>query len=155
MIREAEEKDLERIRELRKEVHALHVKGEPQVFNPEFSEGLVKLANKFVKDNDKQLLVYEEDGKICGYAMIEFVEKEESIYRKYTKYLEVGELGVDSNCRSKGIGKKLMSHIENIAKQKQVDEIQLNMWEFNQRALNFYERSGYETFRRYLRLRIK
>ena len=40
------------------------------------------------------------------------------------------------------------------AKEKGLHRIELNMWEFNQGALAFYEATGFVTFRRYMEMFI-
>ena len=44
--------------------------------------------------------------------------------------------------------------IVRFAKEKGFSRIELNMWEFNQDALAFYEAAGFKTFRRYMEMMI-
>ncbi|MBQ8030721.1 MAG: hypothetical protein IJ260_04225 [Butyrivibrio sp.] len=44
--------------------------------------------------------------------------------------------------------------IVRFAKEKGFSRIELNMWEFNQNALAFYEAAGFKTFRRYMEMMI-
>ena len=43
MIRFAEEKDLERVNELRKQVNDVHVNGRPDIFKPGFNASILKI----------------------------------------------------------------------------------------------------------------
>ena len=114
MIRLGTEKDITRVNELRKQVNDLHVSGEPSVFKPGFCQEMQDYLGEFVNSEDKLLLVYEEDGEIYGYAMVEEISKPETPYRYELHYLEVGELGVDEDKKGKGYGKMLMQEIEKI-----------------------------------------
>ena len=44
----------------------------------------------------------------------------------------------------------MIAFIKADAKEKGYDRIELNMWEFNESALRFYESVGFKTYRRYL-----
>ncbi len=154
MIRNGTMQDFEQVNILRKQVNDLHVQGQPDIFKPGFCQEMQEYLKQFIDSQDKQLLVYEQDGKICGYAMLEFVTKPETPYRYALEYIEVGELGVSQDCQKQGIGKKLMQHIRQIAQQKNIKKIELDMWSFNDNALKFYEKLGFNTYRRHMNIKL-
>ena len=153
MIRIGNEKDFDSVNVLRKEVNDLHVMGEPKIFKG-FTKPMQEYLKEYFIDPNKVLLVYEENGIIYGYAMLEIVEKPERPHAFKSKFLHIEELGVAKNFRGKGIGKQLMEKIREIAKEKALAEIQLDAWAFNQSALAFYDKAGFETYRKYLRLKV-
>ena len=153
MVRLGTTKDIEQTNIIRKQVNELHVLGEPTVFKG-FSKELEEHIKNFVNDKTKSFLVYEKDDKILAYAMLEFVTKPETSYRYEQKYLEVQELGTLEGFKGKGYGKLVMQKVEEIAKQNNFNQIQLNMWTFNDKVLNFYEKIGFENYRKYLRKNI-
>ena len=67
----------------------------------------------------------------------------------------IDELGVDAACRRRGIASALVAFCRREARRKGYDRIELNMWEFNESALRFYEAIGFRTFRRYLELDLQ
>ena len=69
-------------------------------------------------------------------------------------FLDVDEFCVDRDCRRQGIASKLIAFIKNHAKERGFSRIELNMWEFNQDALAFYEAVGFETYRRYMEMKV-
>lgn len=154
MIRQATQDDIEKINILRKQVNDLHIKGEPNIFKPGFSVEMQEYAKQFVGSDQKILLVCEDEKIIRGYAMVSFVIKPETPYRYELKFAEIEEIGVDQNCQNKGYGKQLMNSIINLAKQKGFFQIELNMFTFNQNADKFYEKMGFETYRKHLRLNL-
>ena len=153
MVRLGTIKDIEQTNIIRKQVNDLHVLGEPTVFKG-FSKELEEHIKNFVNDKTRSFLVYEENNKILAYAMIEFVVKPETSYRYEQKYLEVQELGTLEGFKGKGYGKLVMQKVEEIAKQNNFNQIQLNMWTFNDKVLKFYEKIGFENYRKYLRKNI-
>lgn len=153
MIRQATQHDIAKINQLRKQVNDLHIQGEPQIFKPGFSVEMQQYVLQFLDNDQKVLLVCEQDNAVVGYAMVSFVVKPETPYRYELKFAEIEEIGVDQNCQNKGCGKQLMQEIINISKQKGFLEIQLNMFTFNKSAEIFYEKMGFETYRKHLRLK--
>jgi len=49
---------------------------------------------------------------------------------------------VSKNYQRKGIGTKLYEHLYNELKNKDIDSIELCVWEFNKEAVKFYESLG-------------
>ena len=154
MIRLGHKDDIAVVNNIRQEVHKLHAMGESDIFKPEFSRELSEYVYEYIDSDSQWLYVYEEDGNVLGYAMIKVIIKEDSPYRYESKYLEVSELGVTEGTRSRGIGTKLMQKVSDVAKDLGVDMVELNMWEFNDKALKFYEKCGFETYRRHMRVKI-
>ncbi len=71
---------------------------------------------------------------------------------KERDFLDVDEFCVDKEFRRQGIASELMSFIKTYAREQGFHRIELNMWEFNQGALAFYEAAGFETYRRYMEM---
>ena len=153
MIRYATLADIEKINILRKQVNDLHIQGEPQIFKLGFSVEMQQYVLQFLDNDQKVLLVCEQDNIVVGYAMVSFVVKPETPYRYELRFAEIEEIGVDKNCQSQGCGKQLMNEIIKISKQKGFLQIELNMFTFNKSAETFYEKLGFETYRKHLRLR--
>lgn len=152
IICEATMDDKNEMNVIRKQVNDLHVAGESKIFKPGFNENMASFCETFIKNEQgKKALVAKENGKVVGYALLEFVFKEETDYRFTQRFLEVGEFGVLEGNKKKGIGRKLVERIRLIAKENGYDEIRLDMWSFNEGALKFYEAVGFETYRRHMR----
>ena len=96
----------------------------------------------------------EQEGIVCGFACVELMTKPASITCKERDYYAVHEFGVDENLRRSGVGKALIAFIKEDAKEKGFDRIELNMWEFNEGALRFYESVGFKTYRRYMEFEL-
>lgn len=54
----------------------------------------------------------------------------------------------------RGIGRALFMFMQEDAKARGFTRIELNMWEFNEGALAFYEALGFTTYRRYMELNV-
>lgn len=150
MIRLAEKSDLPRINELRRQVHELHAGGRPDIFQSQFNAELADHIYDIYANEKSEIIVAEIDGKICGFAVVEFIEKPESPYSLARSFLRVVEFGVDKSCRRQGIGTQLFDYIKSFAAEKNLDTVELDVWEFNESALKFYESVGFKTYRRYM-----
>ena len=153
-IRFAKEDELERINVLRKQVNDLHVEGKPDVFKPGFNEELQNYVYYIFKDPEQKIVVADKDGEICGFAILHHIYKPENPFMKVRDFLDIDEFCVDEKHRREGIATAMVEFIKNFAKEQGYHRLELNMWEFNQDALAFYEAAGFETFRRYMEMFI-
>ncbi|MFZ4844523.1 GNAT family N-acetyltransferase [Enterococcus casseliflavus] len=76
--------------------------------------------------------VYESEGVVLG-RIVGFI---------HWDYLQIELFYVSDNTQGKGIGTKLLNHVESIAKQQEISYIFLETMSFN--APKFYEKNGYE-----------
>ncbi len=152
IIRFAKENELERVNELRKQVNDLHVAGKPDVFKPGFGPELRDFINVIWNDPTENIVVADDDGIICGFAVINHINKPENPFMKERDFLDIDEFCVDEEHRRKGVATAMIEFIKSFAKENGFHRIELNMWEFNQGALAFYEAAGFETFRRYMEM---
>lgn len=152
MVRFARQEDLERVNELRKEVNELHVSGRPDIFKRGFGEEIKNYIYDIWNAENKDILVAESDGIICGFACVQYVDRPENPYMKERKFYDIDEFGVDAKFRRQGVATELVEFAKADAKSKGFEKIELNMWDFNEDALAFYEAIGFKTYRRYMEL---
>jgi len=153
-VRRARENELERVNELRMQVNALHVAGKPEVFKPGFPEKLRNYIYAIHKDPEQFIAVAVKDGTICGFAVLHHINRPENPFMKERDFLDIDEFCVDEAFRRQGVASEMIAFIREFAKEKGFHRIELNMWEFNQEALAFYEAAGFQTFRRYMEMFI-
>lgn len=150
IVRYAKREELEAVNKIRKQVNEVHVKGRPDIFREDgwqFIEPFV--YTRFDEENSGVVVAVMED-EIVGFAVIQYILKPESPYNKERKYFHIEEFGVDENHRRKGAATAMIDFIKEDAKNRGFHRIELDMWEFNNSALAFYESVGLKTFRRYM-----
>lgn len=152
MIRLAKEDELQRINEIRKQINDVHVDGRPDRFRDGFNEELQSQVYDQYHAPNKDIIVAERDGEICGIACVEYVLKPQSPYSLERKIYVVNEFGVDEAHRRKGVATELIDFIRKDAKEKEFEHIELDVWEFNESARAFYESVGFKVYRRYMEL---
>lgn len=148
MVRFARKEDYEAINALRAPVCALHSNGYPALFKPVFAKDHQERVLKMMEDPEQDVLVAEENGQLLGFAMAEYIKREEtnSIYAVHGAHIV--EIGVDETSQGKGIGTALIQAVKDAAKVRGCRSVQLDVWEFNKSALRFYEKLGFVTLRR-------
>lgn len=134
------------------QVNAIHVVGKPDVFKPGFSEELRNYIYEIWNDREKDIVVAENDGMICGFAVLHHINRPENPFMKERDFLDIDEFCVDKEFRRQGIALAMIAYIREFAMKKGFHRIELNMWEFNEEALAFYEAAGFRTFRRYMEM---
>ena len=94
------------------------------------------------------------NGVVCGFAgTASYSQTGKPVYAE-RDFMDVDEFCVDKEDRRQGIATKMMSFIRNYTKEKGIKRLELNMWEFNQDALAFYEAVGFKTYRRYMEMKV-
>ena len=148
MVRFARKEDYEAINALRAPVCALHSNGYPALFKPVFAKDHQERVLKMMEDPEQDVLVAEENGQLLGFAMVEYIKREEtnSIYAVHEAHIV--EIGADETSQGKGIGTALIQAVKDAAKVRGCRSVQLDVWEFNKGALRFYEKLGFVTLRR-------
>ena len=151
-VRFARDDDLARVNELRKQVNDLHVAGKPEVFKPGFGAELRDYIHAIRADPNKEILVAEIGGSICGFAVLNHIVRPENPFMYERNYLDIDEFGVDESFRRQGAAGAMIRFIRDWAKERGFRRLELNMWEFNRGALAFYEAAGFRTYRRYMEM---
>lgn len=153
-IRLATQADLPRVNELRAQVSELHAAGRPDVFKPGFPPFLADFIHEIFADESKHILVAEQEGRIVAFACLAEIDMPERPHKPARRFLEVDEFGVDEICRRQGNGRAFFTGIAAFARERGYERIELNMWEFNEGALKFYESIGFSTYLRYMEYTI-
>ena len=142
MIRLAENRDLKAVNELRRQVNDLHVQGRPDIFKPGFCKELEDHAEWYLSSENNDIFVDEQDGRITGMIMVDYISKPESPYGFAREFCHIAEICVDKEYRRKGIAHRLMEHVREEAAKRGLNRIELDVWGFND-AIGFYEAEGF------------
>lgn len=141
MIRKIVEKDYEELKKLVYQVHELHFRNRPDIYN-DVNPLPLEYFNEILNDKAALNYVYVENNKICGLLMaIKKCDRAIPILKQRTIYY-IEDIVVDKECRRKGIGKKLYNYLKEQASKENIDAIELNVWSFNESAIKFYESLG-------------
>ena len=141
IIRKAETSDFQGVHKLIMQVHKLHVNERSDIYKDidpmNFDEFKIELSN-----SNNIYLVAEFKSEIVGICFSQIKELSNNKIMKDRKILHIENICVDENYQKKGIGKKLYEQMVQIAKEKNIDNIELMVWGFNENAINFYNNLG-------------
>lgn len=155
MIRFAKREELDRVNQIRKQVNDLHSNGRPDICNKDFSKVLQDEIYSLWDSDNCDVLVAIRDHIICGFASVEYIDKPSSPYMNARRYYHIKEFGVDEKFRRQKIATELFEFIKKQAKEREFEKLELDVFEFNEGAVKFYESVGFSTYRRYMEYEYK
>jgi ribosomal protein S18 acetylase RimI-like enzyme len=134
---------------------AFHVQALPGVFcNADGAPRSREFIASMLAEPDAALFVAELDGEIAGLVTAAIRESPAVSILVPRRYGYVDSLIVLESLRRMGIGRLLIERVHQWALERGLDEVELNVWEFNEGAKSLYDSMGYATSRRTLRKRL-
>lgn len=142
-IRQAKLADVDGLVRLLKQISMLHHQGRPDLFKPNSQKFSAEEIEKILSDKDFKVFVAIDD-KDCmlGYCFCKLRSSSHPVLHTYTA-LYIEDFCVDESSRGQGIGKKLFDTALEYGKSQDVYNIELNVWNFNEGAVRFYESLGF------------
>ena len=141
MIRKATHNDIPAITELYREQFR-----EMSKLIPDFiKEGdqSVEFLEKTMSNDDSDILVYENDGTVVGFILLQAKERPDFDFMLPGKYCYIMDVIVTENSRSKGFGTALMNSAKDWAKEQNCSFINLDVLTTNTNAISLYEKLGF------------
>ena len=133
--------DFNKVNELAKQVHELHVNWRPDLF---FSVDEVISKECFEEMiQAKAIFIAKIQDEIVGYITFNIKEKNNPSMR-YRKQLQIEAICVDKENRGKGIGTALLNYIKEHGKANDCTDIYLTVNEENENAIRVYEKFGFK-----------
>ena len=145
-VREALTDDYIRLRVVFDEAETFHRKALPHIFRkPTELFPPQTLYAALVEGEDSTVLVAEDEGELIGFATIREETAPADPILIPRRFAMVDMLAVRRDRQRAGIGRALMEAAHAWARKQGLREIELNVWEFNRRAIDFYGALGYTT----------
>ncbi|MBQ5838136.1 MAG: GNAT family N-acetyltransferase [Clostridia bacterium] len=148
IIRESKEEDSLSVYNLLRIIADLHKNGRPDMFPDLVSKYTVDEVKERLSKSDNGVFVAEKEGSVVGYVFCDVI-REGTVNTLY-----IDDLCVDPSARKMGIARMLMDKAKEYAKEKNCAYLMLNVWEFNENAVRFYENYGFETRTRHMEIKL-
>ena len=115
--------------------------------HPEYREKMALHDLEEINNNEGICYLALENNKVIGLIMGAIFPYDEYDYLDYKcpKRGEITELIVTSKVRSKGVGQALMNKLEEYFKSMGCEYILVEVFGYNDNAINFYSKDGYHT----------
>lgn len=140
LIRYANREDYEEVERIAEQVQKMHVEWRPDIYTFEKKIFPDEIFEQIIEN--KMLIVATDEEKVVGFLMyvINKVNFDNQVER--TLY-NVNAVAVDEECRGQGIGHKLFDYLKDIAKENNMDAIELQVNAENKAAKAMYEKYGF------------
>ena len=155
-VRVAGREDIDSLCDLYAGFHEFHAEGVPSRLAsladlwPVERAALASRLRELISVSEAAVFVAEQDGEVLGFAEVYVRDDESTPARVARRHGHLQSMFVVSSCRNRGIGGKLLASCEAWARSQGAEEMRLDIWEFPDGPLGFYERQGYRTVRRNL-----
>lgn len=145
-VRPARPEDLVALARLLDETVAFHHNEDPTQFRgPEAAEHTRYLEERF-QDPDAAVFIAEDQGVLAGIAVT--VIREAPPFLNPNRFVLLENLAVATKFRRTGVGRKLVEAAVLWTQARDMQELDLNVYEFNHSAIRFYEAIGFRTVSR-------
>lgn len=137
-----------------KEGHDEHSEALPHVFTKVDQVMPESYFRELLEDPNTDILVAKIDNEVVGYAVMELNVSPlfQSMAQRTFAYMN--DFGVKNSCQRKGIGSKLFEACVEWSKNEGASSLDLNVWEFNKKAITFYKSYAMEALSRKMTLRL-
>ena len=139
-IRRATKTDLKAITGLNAHVQMLHAEALPDLFKvpvtPDFSAGFIA---ERLADPDSYFFIGSLDGADIGYIYARLVNQHAM------RYLYIDQISVLPDYQRQGFGEQLIQRVKELAGEKGIEVIALDVWAFNTKARDFFAKQGFVT----------
>ena len=141
-IRPAIKEDHPAITTIGYETQAIHAEAYPAIFRQGVSGIPLEYFARMSEGKDTTVLVAEVEHSVVGYVFLYVHDAPTYAYLMPRRVVEISDIAVLKVYNNKGIGHQLFSASIEWAKVREATDIELQVWEFNNNAIAFYERLG-------------
>lgn len=147
-IRPASVRDSVAVHRLLGIIADIHRNGRPDMYPNLQSKYTIEQVRQRLSKIDNGVFVADYNGETVGYVFCDIITEGDGLT------LYVDDLCVDPQYRKHGIGKSLLDYAAVYGKEKGCRFLMLNVWEFNESAVKFYENYGLKTRSRHMEMPI-
>lgn len=144
-VRQAENADLPGICLLSEEINRQHHEHVPEIFvaqTDHVREEAFWLA--LLQGAQSTIFIAENDHAVLGFASVSWSENTAVPFLKVKRICRIGTIVVTQAKRKQGIGQDLMNAAIQWGQQQDAHEVRLEVLNFNQDAMRFYARMGFQ-----------
>ncbi|APQ17423.1 GNAT family N-acetyltransferase [Maribacter hydrothermalis] len=109
----------------------------------EHAFALEKIKGELSNPNSDFYFVYAND-EVVGYFKLNVQEAQSEL--KYDDSIELERIYVLQKHQGLGLGVQFLNHIKKLSQGRKKNMLWLGVWQENKRAIEFYERNGFQKF---------
>ena len=150
-IRLATEDDFEPVSRIFAEENQYHAELVPDIVQVADPIMTPEWFQEVLSNPVKKLFLAAINTEVVGLILVSLRTSGDDPIFKPRRFIYINEIAVAEAYRGQGIGGYLLGNIHQWALDKGIAEIELQVWERNERAIKFYEKSGYKPFKKIMR----
>jgi ribosomal protein S18 acetylase RimI-like enzyme len=145
-IRKAKKEDIQNLQKLYFKLLKYEDQNFSKIIDPRWikTEAGRRSLHKRIKDPKQHVVLALDREKPIGFLIGEYYKA--TAYKRIKRDSEILSLYVDEKYQNNRIGPKLIDEFERWAKVKKCDQIKLEPYFNNVRAIKFYKREGYKDY---------
>ena len=150
-VRPATSDDAATLAQLNDFVHAPHVNERPDIFRaPSSAEDLVSLFSAFLARENTLAFIADSPEHPVGYVTATIHKRPGDALVRPRSFVFVEHIAVDPIMARTGVGTALVESIRVAGKEAGCTSLLTDVWDFNKRALAFFEAAGLVHMRHWL-----
>lgn len=155
-IKKAEVGDILGLNELLYQVHDVHAQGRPDIFKKGAKKYNEVELEEIIKNENTPIFVAidENSNEVLGHMFCIFKEVKDHVSLENRKILFIDDLCVHEKARGQKIGQKFCDFALELCKKENCHSLTLDIWNFNEGALKFYERLGFKPLKTVMEMKI-
>jgi GNAT superfamily N-acetyltransferase len=122
----------------------LHFDHSPYYFRKPSREERVRRHRKYRRENGLYL-IYEHEGTPAGFVCGEWRQTPDVALLAERTVLELHAICVEDRFRDKGWGKALIEAAVRQAREKQINDVEAHIWDFNSSVINMMQNLGFRS----------
>ncbi|MEM9556202.1 MAG: GNAT family N-acetyltransferase [Acidobacteriota bacterium] len=133
---------------LNEAVQRLHAAHEPTRFvsDPD-PEEVASYFTQLFESPDRFIDIASVEGEPAGYIVYELRSMAEVVFKHPMQLLYIHQIATARRFRRCGVGRALLAAVEDFARARGIDRIELDSYAFNREAHRFFESAGFSTFK--------
>lgn len=136
-------------------VQRLHHAAHPDIFAPADPGAAEQDFHAWLADPEWYgFLAEDPEHNPVGYVGAQVIRYPPTRFIRASAWLRLDQMAVLPDVEGQGYGTALVHRVKQLAFELGIEDIQLNVWSFNERAQAFYQREGFEVFRLEMRAKV-
>jgi len=128
-------------------VQKMHYEAHPNIFKSCPKNEEIKAFFEQILDNQKNFifLAYLKDFPV-GYLWAQIQEIPETLFTYSKRRIHIHHISVDEKYRRKGIGASLLNKVKKLSTERDIPDIAVDTWVFNNDANHFIRSQGFDIY---------
>lgn len=154
MIEIIETKDYKLLAELNEEVQTLHHTLQPEIFKPFDKEAITRHFETTVKNENVCAYIAKKNELTIGYIILYKMNFLDNPFQYARRFVLIDQISVIKDYKGNGVGKLLLDTAFVLAKDCNINCIELNHWTLNESARRFFKKNKFEYYNEKMWIRV-